>query len=219
MRATVHSCLTHIRDTDKGVIRENNEQTASARSQFFLDWCHQRQFYDVAFLQTSPSDAQKIISSYAFDIASGKNITHTFHPHIMTVQAYVREASAIALHHSPPQPDYRYEINQLGQQTSVFTAGLQSVFHTITSWYEENGETQSLTVEIITVLFHLTYATNGPCALTSLRSVIFDGLRLTFLLAPEYPNTHNLKCVEESVSLAFLQIKIQDETEGCIYPS
>ena len=96
-----------------------------------------------------------------------------------TVEAYVQEASAIALHHSSPQPDYRYEINQLGQQTSVFTAGLQSVFHTITSWYEENGETQSLTADIITVLFHLTYIKNGPRALTSLRSAIFDGISLT----------------------------------------
>ena len=179
MRATVHSCLTHIRNTDKGVIRENNEHTISARSQFFLNWCHQRQFYDVVFLKTSPSDAQKIISSYAFDITSGKNITYTTNPRIKTVQVYVREASAIAHHHSPPQPDYRYEINQLGQQTSVLAAGLQSVFHTITSWYEKNGETQSLTAEIITVLFHLTCVKKGPYALTSLRSALFDGISLT----------------------------------------
>ena len=62
----------------------------------------------------------------------------------------------------------------------MFTAGLQSVFHTITSWYEENGETQYLTAEIITVLFHLTYVKNSPCALTSLCSAIFDGISLTF---------------------------------------
>ena len=61
----------------------------------------------------------------------------------------------------------------------MFTAGLQSVFHTITSWYEENGETQSLAADIITVLFHLTYIKNGPRALTSLRSAIFDGVSLT----------------------------------------
>ena len=79
----------------------------------------------------------------------------------------------------PPQPDYRYELDHLGQESSVFTASLQYVFDTIIQWYEENGETQPLTAEIITVLHTLAYPPHETANLTSLQSATYDGIGLT----------------------------------------
>lgn len=209
IRATVNSSLTNARDADRGIVREYNERTASTRSYFFLKQCYQRQFYYVIFLERLLLDAQRIISSYAFDIESSKNTTKTQYPYIKSVQVYVPDEPAIVLHHSHYQPNYRYKINQLGQQTTVFTADLQSIFDTITAWCEENGETEPLTAEIITVLYHLTYFKCSPCDHTYLLSAIFD-IQVLLSLPVESSNIHNLECVEEIICFEFLSINRQE---------
>ena len=128
-RALITSTVDRINSSDRGAARERNAATAANRASHFGRWCSRFGFSDLAFEFTSAEEAGTILAAYAQEIAEDKGLAKKTHPHVKTIQNYLRAAATPAIIKGYHDPRFlRFATDRSGNR--VYIPLLDKVFAT-----------------------------------------------------------------------------------------
>lgn len=132
-------------------------------------------FHDLTFSQTSQSDRELILTSFAVGIADGSLLGQKVSG--VTVRNYVRAAAEFATDDNYPDPRFRYDNrgNKIGGPHEYFP-GLQQLYSTLEKWKKGKAEGLPLTLDMLTHLIKKAQSSQTSSEIQCIRDSTLLGI-------------------------------------------